>query len=328
MTRPGPRNLITDVSGLTVGNATDEKVKTGVTVLRCANACIAAADIRGGAPATREIDVLDTENLVGRADAIVLSGGSVFGLGAADGAVNYLSSENIGMRLSADSPAIPIAPAASLHDLGNDGEKKWGAASPYPDLGAQACRNAGADFELGSVGAGRGAMAGAHKGGLGSTSVILDDGVVVGALAAVNPVGSVFMPDGKTFYAWPWEHADEFGGQPTPTERDGAAPFPTHSRLINPSAESANTILAIVATSADLTGVEAKRVAMMAHDGIARAVRPAHTIFDGDIIFAVATAATALSGDNAAPRPLRVAAIGAAAADCLARALARGVYHA
>lgn len=330
---PGRRNLITDVPGISVGHATDKKVETGVTVVRCQStdnnaAAIAAADIRGGAPGARETDVLAPENLVGRADAIVLTGGSVFGLAAADGVTSVLSNDNVGLRLAGQSPAIPIVPAAVLHDLSNDGDKNWGDTPPYRALGAEAVRAARADFELGSVGAGTGAMAGAVKGGLGSASLTLENGVVVGALVAVNPVGSVLMSDSETFYAWAHEIGDEFGGKPAPKHRESAEPFPWHSRLGAAPQPGANTTLAIVATNADISNVEAKRVAIMAQDGIARAIRPAHTAFDGDIVFAIATASQALPSEPAMMRHGLVARIGAAAADCLARAIARGVYEA
>lgn len=325
---PGTRNLITDVTGITVGNAVDEKAGTGVTVLRCAAPFVSAVDIRGGAPGTRETDVLSPENLVGRTDAIVLTGGSVFGLAAADAAALVLSAKGVGLRLGDKGPAIPIVPAAVLHDLANEGDKNWGDEPPYRKLGTAAVGNAGEDFRLGAAGAGRGAMAGARKGGLGSTSLVLDGGIVVGALVAANPVGSVYMDDGETFYAWPYEQHDEFGGQTPPANREPADPFPQYARLqMNPQ-PGENTTIAIVATNADLTPVEAKRVAMMAHDGIARAVRPAHTAFDGDIVFAVATAEQPLPSE---PLPLRhgyVARVGAAASDCLARAIARAVYEA
>ena len=327
MPRPGPRNLITDISGLTVGNATDETVKSGVTVLRCTKAFVAAVDIRGGGPATRETDVLDPCNLVGRADAIVLSGGSVFGLAAADGVTQFLSASDVGLHLAPNTPAVPIAPAAALYDLANDGDKNWKDGSPYAALGATACGNAAEDFNLGSVGAGRGAMAGTVKGGLGSASITLADGTLVAALVAANPVGSPLMPDGDTFYAWPWEIEGEFGGRKAPTAGDVTDPFPPFSRMASTS-PGKNTTLGVVATSADLNGAEAKRVAMMAHDGIARAIRPAHTMFDGDVVFSVATAATPLAQNNPPARAREVSAIGAAAADCLARAIARGVYHA
>lgn len=326
--KPGPRNLITDVEGITVGNAADERAGTGVTVLRCAHAYVAAADVRGGAPGTREIDVLSSENLVGRADAIVLTGGSVFGLAAADGAASALSVAGVGLKLSAKGPAIPIVPAAVLHDLGNDGDKDWGETPPYRRLGMEAARGAGAAFDLGSAGAGLGAMAGLVKGGLGSASLMLENGVTVGALVAANPVGSVYMADGETFHAWPYEIGDEFGGRKPPKRREDAEPFPEKSRIHMRVEAGANTVIAIVATNADLSNVEAKRIAMMAHDGIARAVRPAHTAFDGDVVFAVATAKKKLPSN---PPPLRhglVARIGAAASDCLTRAIARAVYEA
>ncbi len=328
MPRPGARNLITDVPGLTVGNATDERVQTGVTVVRCAQAFVSAVDVRGGAPGVRETDTLSPENLVGRSDAIVLTGGSVFGLAAADGVTSALSEANVGLRITGSGPAIPIVPAAVLHDLGNDGDKNWGATPPYRRLGAEAVAAASEAFDLGSTGAGRGAMAGAVKGGLGSASIVLEGGVTVGALVAANPAGSVFMPDGESFYAWPWEQADEFGGRKPPQDRDGADPFPAHSRMGARLQPGSNTTIAIVATSADLSQVEAKRVAMMAHDGIARAVRPAHTPFDGDIVFTIATAKDALPDEPKMLRPAAVAAIGAAAGDCLARAIARAVYEA
>ncbi|MEZ5893100.1 MAG: P1 family peptidase [Parvularculaceae bacterium] len=325
---PGPRNLITDIKGISVGHATDEKVKTGVTVLRCASAFVCAADVRGGAPGTREIDVLSTENLVGKADAIVLTGGSVFGLAAADGAAVALSSANVGLTLSGKGPAIPIVPAAVLHDLGNDGDKNWGDEPPYRALGVKAVKSASADFKLGSHGAGRGAMAGIVKGGLGSASLQLENGIIVGALVAANPVGSVFTADGKTFHAWAYEIGGEFGNGAPPSQRESAEPIPPLSRLNKNPKPGENTTLAIVAVNADLTGVEAKRMAMMAHDGIARAVRPAHTGFDGDIVFAVATGEKALPGGDAFIRQGMVARIAAAASDCLTRAIARAVYEA
>lgn len=325
---PGPLNLISDVSGVTVGNATDEKVHTGVTVLRCASSFVSAVDVRGGAPGVRETDVLAPENLVGRTDAIVLAGGSVFGLAAADGAASALSVDGVGLRLSDKGPAIPIVPAAVLHDLANEGDKSWSETPPYRHLGAIAVRESTKDFALGAIGAGRGAMAGTVKGGLGSASLRLENDIMVGALVAANPVGSVFMPDGETFYAWPWELNGEFGGRKPPSSPDSADPFPVHSRLGRKPQAGANTTIAVVATNADLTNVEAKRIAIMAHDGIARAVRPAHTAFDGDIVFAVATAEQSLPSDPPLMRHGLVARIGAAAADCLARAIARAVFEA
>ena len=327
MAAPGKNNLITDVPGIKVGHATDETVKTGVTVLRCAEQFVCAVDVRGAAPGSRETDVLDTENLVGKADAIVLSGGSVFGLAAADGVTDHLSSSGVGLTISAQGPAIPIVPAAVLHDLANDGDKNWGTTSPYRALGISACEASAETFALGSFGAGRGAMAGVMKGGIGSASIVLENNIVVGALVAVNPVGSVTYPDGKTFYAWPWEVGNEFGGQAPPSSGDNAEPVPPLSRLAF-AKPGANTTIAIVATNADLTRPEAKRIAIMAHDGFARAIRPAHTQFDGDTIFSVATGSQSLPAEGPFGRPYSVSMIGSAAADCLARAIARGVYAA
>lgn len=328
MPQPGPLNLITDVPGVLVGNATDEKAATGVTALRCERAFVSAVDARGGAPGTRETDVLSPENLVGRADTFILAGGSIFGLAAADGAAAALSQKGVGLTLSGKGPAIPIVSAAVLHDLANDGDKDWGATPPYHALGVEAALGAAEKFALGAVGAGRGAMAGNMTGGLGSASLALDNGVIVGALVAANPVGSVYMPDGERFYAWPWELNKEFGGLTPPLEKDVSDPFPPFSRFGAGARPGENTTIAIVATSADLTNVEAKRVAIMAHDGIARAVRPAHTPLDGDVVFATASAEHSVDGDNPFARAAAVAAIGAAAGDCLARAIARAVYEA
>ena len=193
----------------------------------------AAVDVRGGGPGTRETDALASENLVGRAHAVVLAGGSVFGLAAADGVAAWLSSCGLGLQWRSGSPAIPIVPCAVLHDLGNGGDKNWGLSPPYRDLGLQACGAAATDFALGSVGAGRGAMAGLRKGGIGSASVDLHGGLIVGALVALNSVGSALMPDGKTYWAWAFELGDEFGGCGPPiSAMDLSDPPPDESRLL------------------------------------------------------------------------------------------------
>jgi L-aminopeptidase/D-esterase-like protein len=327
MYSPGPKNLITDIAGLKVGHATDERVQTGVTALLCSSGWPASVDVRGGGPGTRETDVLASENLVGRAHALVLAGGSVFGLAAADGVAASLSVQGIGLQLRPGSPAIPIVPCAVLHDLGNKGNKQWGLSPPYRELGVSAAASAGADFELGSVGAGRGAMAGLRKGGIGSASVDLGRGLMVGALVAVNSIGSPFMPDGRTYWAWAFELGDEFGGGGPPKSRmDLSDPSPEESRLLDVGrlTQGANTTLGVVACNADLNTVECKRVGMMAHDGIARAVRPAHTPFDGDTVFALASGELALEENTM--RAAQVGRIGSAAADCLARAIARAVH--
>ena len=329
MFRPGPKNLITDVAGLKVGHATNESVRTGVTAVICAGGWTAAVDVRGGGPGTRETDALAPENLVARAHAVVLAGGSVFGLAAADGVTAALSVQGIGLQLRPGSPAIPIVPCAVLHDLSNGGDKNWGLSPPYRDLGLSAAGAAQSDFALGSVGAGRGALAGTRKGGIGSASLDCHEGLMVGALVAVNAVGSVLMPDGKTYWAWAYELEKEFGGGGPPTSpMDLSDPAPDEARLlgIGRLRPGANTTIAVVACNADLSAAECRRVAMMAQDGIARAVRPAHTPFDGDTVFALAGAGLAL--DASLLRAAQIGRIGSAAADCLARAVARAVHFA
>lgn len=328
MPRPGPLNLITDVPGLRVGHATDEAVRSGVTALLVDGFWAASVDVRGGGPGTRETEALAPENLIGKVHAIVLAGGSVFGLGAADGVTAALSARGHGLHLKPGAPAIPLVPAAVLHDLANGGDKQWGLEPPYRHLGIAAVDAADTHFAQGLVGAGRGAMAGLIPGGIGSASVELDEGLVVGALVAANPIGSALMPDGKTFWAWPFELDGEFGGQrPAADQAPVSEPVPDQSRLavLGRTQAGANTTLAIVACNTDLSSAECKRVAMMAHDGMARAVRPAHTPFDGDTIFAIAGGQISAGSGNA--RQVQVGRIGSAAADCLARAIARAVNH-
>lgn len=326
--RPGPLNLITDVPGLTVGHVTDDAVRSGATVLLVDGFWAAAVDVRGGGPGTRETEALAPENLVGRVHAIALAGGSVFGLGAADGVVAALSHQGRGLKLKPGSPAIPVVPAAVLHDLGNGGDKAWGLEPPYSRWGVEAVAAAAREFALGRVGAGRGAMAGYQPGGIGSASLDLGGGLIVGALVAANPIGSVHMPDGESFWAWPFEIDDEFGGHRPNGHAPVIEPLPDLSRLadLGRTQAGANTTLAIVACTADLSTAECKRLAMMAQDGIARAVRPAHTPFDGDTVFAVASGAAPLGEGNA--RAVGLGRLGSAAADCLARAIARAVYEA
>jgi L-aminopeptidase/D-esterase-like protein len=274
----------------------------------------------------RETDTLAPDALIGRAHAIVLAGGSIFGLAAADGVATRLSAAGTGLRLLAHTRAIPIVPAAVLHDLGG-GDQAW-TEPPYRALGVDSVAAAGRHFALGAVGAGRGARAGRVAGGIGSASLDLGDGLMVGALVAVNPVGSVFMPDGRTFWAWPFEIDAEFGGLRPDGVPAAIEPEPADSRLreIGAVKPGTSTVIGIVAASAPLTGVECRRLAIMAHDGVARAVRPSHTPFDGDTMFAVATATAVLADDRV--RSAQVARLGSAAADCVARAIARGVHAA
>jgi L-aminopeptidase/D-esterase-like protein len=323
MARRGALNLITDVPGLKVGQAEDVRARTGVTVLIPDQRAVCACDVRGGAPGTRETDALAPENLVDAVDAVVLSGGSVYGLAAADGVVAVLGAERRGFQLAVapEVPVSPVVPAAILFDLANGGAKDWGLTPPYRDLGMAAARSAGLEFALGAAGAGYGAMAGQLKGGLGSASVIADDGFAVGALAAVNSFGSAVAPGSRAFWAAPYEIDAEFGGL-------GAGDLkaaPDDWGLAKPTAGvRTETTIACVATDLDLTPAEARRVAIMAQDGLARALRPVHAPFDGDVVFVLATARRA----PREPGAMMVARAGALAADCLARAVARAVYEA
>ncbi len=322
MIRPGPRNLITDVSGLSVGQAEDHKVRTGVTVVMTDAPSNAVVDVRGGAPGSRETDVLDVVNLVGQVDAIVLSGGSVYGLDAPSGVMSVLRRAGRGYAPAAGVPAAPIVPAAILFDLANGGEKNWGEEAPYRALGLRAAESASAEFVLGNAGAGLGARAGAYKGGLGSASAVSDEGFTVGALVAVNSLGSPLIPGTDVFWAFPFEMDNEFGGRRLKADfRDVASGLPPDMRGAQ---ARTHTTIAIVATDADVSRVELKRIAVMASDGMARAIRPAHTPFDGDIVFAVATGKRPISE----PRQREVMRLGNIAGDCLARAIARGVYEA
>jgi L-aminopeptidase/D-esterase-like protein len=315
MIRPGPRNLITDVPGIRVGNAEQPDHLTGVTVVLPDRPAVAAVDVRGGAPGTRETDAMQPATLVERADAILLSGGSAFGLDAASGVSSWLAARGRGFQVG--DAHVPIVPSAILFDLLNGAPKEWGHMPPYRSLGMKACDAAGERFALGNAGAGMGAIAGALKGGLGSVSALDDDGLMVGALAAANPVGSVTMPGQSTLWAWMLEQNGELGGQTPPD-----SPVMLEPDLPEVLQAGANTTLVVVAVSERLTRPQALRVAIMAQDGIARAIRPAHTPYDGDTVFVIST------GDGHPPGPAEVARIGAIAADCTARAIARGVYEA
>jgi len=317
---PGPRNRITDVAGLRVGNATDLRLKSGVTVLTAGRPFVAAVDIRGGAPGTRETDLLAPGRLVASVDAIVLSGGSAFGLSAACGVTDRLRVLGRGFRAAA--ARVPIVPAAILFDLANGGAKGWDE-NPYPALGAaalDAALGSGIDFDLGSVGAGAGAMTATLMGGLGSASLVTGSGATVGALAAVNAFGTVCPPGSRHFWAGLFEIGDEFGGHGP--VRAAVAPTTPRPMKPGPREPSANTTIAIVATDAALDKAGLRRLAEVAQAGMARAILPAHTAFDGDLVFAVATGARPVAD------PLEEVVLGDAAALCLSRAIARGVHAA
>ncbi|MEI4487750.1 P1 family peptidase [Frigidibacter sp. MR17.14] len=314
MLRTGPLNLITDVDGLLVGNAEDHRLKSGATVLTAARPFVAAVSVMGGAPGTRETDLLAPDRLVQEVDAITLSGGSAFGLDAASGVADGLRAAGRGFAVG--DQRVPIVPGAILFDLLNGGEKDWGE-NPYRALGRAALAAAAPEFGLGTAGAGTGATCRGVKGGLGSASVRVPGGFTVGALVAVNALGSPLVGDGPEFWAAPWEIGAEFGGMGLPA-RLPAPDLPGPGK----GAREATTI-AIVATDARLTQAEAQRMAIAAQDGMARALVPSHTLFDGDLVFAVSTGARALAEPG--PDLFR---LGHAAAICLSRAIARGVHQA
>ena len=308
--RPGKTNLITDVAGLSVGQAEDHGIKTGVTVVVGDAPMVAGVHVMGGAPGTRETDLLAPDKTVQAVNALVLSGGSAFGLAAADGVVAGLRADNMGFE--ARGHRVPIVPGAILFDLANGGDKDW-VDNPYPALGRRAYDARGRSVSLGSFGVGTGAQVADLKGGSGSASAVLPSGAVVGAIVGVNALGQVTVGDGPQFWAGPFEEGREFGG--LGVARTQGAP------VVTKGDRTGATTIAVVATDLDLSKAEAHRMAVAAHDGIARAVVPAHTPYDGDLVFSAATGVRAPEGDD-------LFLLGHAAATVLARAIARGVYHA
>ncbi|MEL7215502.1 MAG: P1 family peptidase [Pseudomonadota bacterium] len=305
----GARNLITDVAGLKVGQAQDAGIRTGVTVLTADAPFTAGVSVMGGAPGTRETDLLAPDKSVQAVDALVLSGGSAFGLAAAQGVMDALAEAGRGFAVG---PArVPIVPAAILFDLINGGDKHWDA-NPYPGLGRAALAEASDAFALGTAGAGFGAIAGGLKGGLGSASLKVG-GATVGALVAVNALGNTTVGDGPAFWAAPFEMGGEFGGK-----GPGTASLKSTFATKLDAMERGNTTIAIVATDARLDKAGCTRLATAAQDGLARAIVPSHTPMDGDLVFGVSTGAVEAD-------PLL---LGHAAALCLARAVARGVFEA
>ncbi|GJE55906.1 MULTISPECIES: P1 family peptidase [Methylobacterium] len=311
------RNSLTDIAGIRVGHAGDERLGSGVTAILFDRPVVASVDVRGGGPGTRETDLLDPSATVAAIDALSLSGGSAFGLDAAAGIVARLAETGRGFCVG--GMRVPIVPGAILFDLLNGGDKDWGRFPPYRDLGYAAALAAAEDFAMGSVGAGLGARTANLKGGIGSASAQVPDRPFrVGALAAVNAFGRVTVGQGRQFWAAPFERGAEFGGLgfPSPVPAD-AFSWPREAL------PGTNTTLAVIATDAALTKAQAKRLAVTAQDGLARAIHPVHTPLDGDVVFAVSTGRLPLAdpvGD--------LARIGAAAADTLARAVAIGVFSA
>ncbi|CUH85258.1 P1 family peptidase [Thalassovita mediterranea] len=313
-TEVGARNLITDVAGLRVGNADDQTIKTGATVLLADQPFTCGVHVMGGAPGTRETDLLAPDKTVEQVDALVLSGGSAFGLDAASGVADGLRAQGRGFKVG--DQLVPIVPGAILFDLINGGDKNW-SENPYKRLGAAALANADTDFALGSTGAGTGATTANLKGGLGSASITLPSGHTVGALVAVNALGSAVVGDGPAFWAAPFEQNAEFGGKGVAQSYSDTHVPPTKL------AAHANTTIGIIATDAALTQAQCTRLATAAHDGYARALYPSHTPMDGDLIFAAATSEKPL-GDPIADTLY----LGHAAATVMARAIARAIYHA
>ena len=320
--RPGPLNLITDVAGIAVGNAQDEVLKSGVTVVMGEAPMVASVLVLGGAPGSRETDLLAPEQTVQEVDAVTLSGGSAFGLDAASGVLAWLAERGRGFAVG---PArVPIVPGAILFDLLNGGDKAWGRFPPYRELAYDAAGAArGGAFPLGSVGAGAGALVagpqGTMKGGLGSASAVLPNGATVGAIVAVNALGFATVGDGPHFWAAPFEEGAEFGGLGFPAVVPPEARAP---RTKSVSGAGWNTTIAIVATDMALTKAEARRLATAAHDGFARALWPSHTPYDGDAVFALST------GVRPPPEGHDVVVLSATAAAVMARAIARGVHAA
>jgi L-aminopeptidase/D-esterase-like protein len=312
-------NLLTDIAGVRVGHADDATLASGVTAIVFDQPFVAAMDVRGGGPGTREGALLDLANTVEKVDAIVLSGGSAFGLEAGGGVQAWLAERGRGFKVR--GAVVPIVPGAICFDLLNGGNKKWGRFAPYRELGFAAAAAAGSGFALGSAGAGLGANTANLKGGLGSASAQTNDGVKVAALAVVNAVGSVTVGDGPWFWAAPFEIDGEYGGRGLPAS---FTPDMLTMRIKGgpPASEAESTTLAVVVTDAALTKTQAKRLAMIAQTGFARAIYPVHAPMDGDVVFAAST------GERQIDPLIGLTELGMIAANVMARAIARGVHAA
>lgn len=310
---PDPKSSITDIAGIKVGHYTDTRRPTGCTVILCEDGATGGVDVRGAAPGTRETDLLDPKNLVQQVHAIVLSGGSAFGLESATGVVRYLEERGIGYDVGVAK--VPIVPAAILFDL-TVGDAK---IRPDAEAGYKACKAATANPPAeGNVGAGAGATVGkmfggkrAMKGGIGTASIKLPSGVTVGAIVAVNAVGDIIDPSTGKLIAG----ARTADGKKLQGAMAGILRGETLPALLG----GTNTTIGVVATDARLDKAQAQKVAQMAHDGFARTINPAHTMFDGDTIFAIAT------GKASSNKPANVTLIGALAAEAMAQAVVRAV---
>lgn len=309
--------MIDLIPGYRIGQAQDTRVKTGVTVILPDNAATTSVDVRGGGPGTREISALQDGGLIEQVHAVVLSGGSVFGLAAADGVTAWLGGKGIGYAPGpAPIPVSPIVPSAILFDNANGGDKDWDQTPPFRDLAIAACKAAGASANEGSVGAGYGATAGLYPGGLGFATERVEN-ISVQAVIAANPVGSPFMPGTDCPWAWVYEREGEFGSRRPPQNYSWSDPLDTKLAFLRTAGQS--TVIGAIMTDATLTQKQLKRLAIMAQDGIAMAVQPAHTPLDGDTLFALSI------GDKSCERPIDLAMLGAAAARAVSRALTRGV---
>ena len=313
------KNLLTDIAGVRVGHADDAALASGVTAVVFDHPAVAAMDVRGGGPGTREGSLLDPVATVEQIHGIALSGGSAFGLEAGGGVQAWLAEQGRGFRIR--EAVVPIVPGAICFDLLNGGNKQWGRFAPYRDLGYAAASAAADSFALGSVGAGLGATTSNLKGGLGSASAATQGGIKVAALAVVNAVGSVTVGDGPWFWAAPFEIGGEYGGRGLPP---AFTPDMLAMRLkgATNATASENTTLAVVVTDAVLTKSQARRLAMIAQTGFARAIYPVHAPLDGDVVFAAATC------EKPVDPLVGLTELGMVAANVTARAIARGVYAA
>jgi D-aminopeptidase len=310
------RNLITDVPGVLVGHAQDDRLGSGVTAIVFEEPAVASIDVRGGGPGTRETDPLEPAATVDRIDGLALSGGSAFGLEAGAGIQAWLREQGRGFAVR--TARVPIVPGAILFDLLSGGDKNWGRFAPYRDLGYAAAQNAAVEFALGSVGAGLGATTFDLKGGIGSAAATTPEGITIGALAAVNAAGSVVIGGGPWFWAAPFEQEAEFGGLGLP-----ATMPPDALRHRTKGSQRESTTLVVVATDAVLSKGQARRLAVMAQTGLARSIYPVHTPLDGDVVFAAATGRKPLADPL-----LSLAELGTSAANAVARAVARAVFAA
>ncbi|MGW2741035.1 P1 family peptidase [Streptomyces sp. NPDC001450] len=316
-------DALTDVAGLRVGHATlggDGRLTGTTVVLAPEGGAVAAVDVRGGGPGTKETDALDPRNVVQKIDAVVLTGGSAYGLDAASGVMAWLEEQGRGVRVGPDpGHVVPVVPAACVFDLGRGGDfrARPDAATGRAAVEAAAASAQGAAVHEGCVGAGTGAVAGQLKGGVGTASAVLDSGVTVAALVVANAAGSVLDPETGVLYGELFQGRVRY-----PEENVHEA---ARRRLAEVASKNAlpplNTTLAVVATDADLTKAQAQKMAGTAHDGIARAVRPVHLLHDGDTVFTLATGARTLDSGS----PLALNDVFAASADVVTRAIVRAV---